>query len=99
MATPDRAQHRICLDEAQPRRRALERLGVEVRVGTRVSRCGPDGVMTANGSIEANTIIWAAGVMASPAAKWLEAEQDNSGRVVVGSDLTLKEHPEIFVIG
>lgn len=79
--------------------RALERLGVEVRIGTRVSRCGPDGVMSANGCIEASTIIWAAGVMASPAGKWLEAEQDPAGRVMVGGDLTLKDHPEIFVIG
>ena len=79
--------------------RALERLGVEVHVGTRVSRCGPDGVMSANGCIEAHTIIWAAGVMASPAGKWLEAEQDPAGRVVVGGDLTLKDHPAIFVIG
>jgi NADH dehydrogenase len=79
--------------------RALERLGVEVRVGTRVSRCGPEGVVIASGSIAAQTIIWAAGVMASPAAKWLGAEQGSAGRVIVQGDLTLKDHPEIFVIG
>jgi NADH dehydrogenase len=80
-------------------KRALEKLGVEVRLGTRVSRCDPEGVIVANERIEADTIIWAAGVMASPAAKWLGAETDHVGRVVVGRDLTLDGHPEIFVIG
>ncbi|MFX6945386.1 FAD-dependent oxidoreductase, partial [Acinetobacter baumannii] len=49
--------------------------------------------------IEAATIVWAAGVMASPAGRWLHAEADNAGRVRVGEDLTLPGHPEIFVIG
>jgi NADH dehydrogenase FAD-containing subunit len=80
-------------------KRALERLGVEVLLGTRVSRCGPEGVIISNDWIEADTIIWAAGVMASAAAKWLGAEQDHAGRVVVECDLTLNRHPEIFVIG
>ena len=80
-------------------KRALERLGVEVVLGTRVSRCSLDGVIVGNAEIEADTIIWAAGVMASPAAKWLGAEQDRAGRVVVERDLTLTGHPEIFVIG
>jgi NADH dehydrogenase len=80
-------------------KRALERLGVEVLLGARVSRCGPEGVIISNDCIEADTIIWAAGVMASPAAKWLGAEQDRAGHVVVERDLTLKGHPEIFVIG
>ena len=80
-------------------KRALERLGVEVRLGTRVSCCDPEGVIVSNERIEADTIIWAAGVIASPAAKWLDAEKDGAGRVVVGRDLTLEGHPEIFVIG
>jgi NADH dehydrogenase len=80
-------------------KRALEKLGVEVRLGARVSRCDPEGVTIANERIEAHTIIWAAGVMASPAAKWLDAEKDAAGRVVVRADLTLPDHPEIFVIG
>jgi len=80
-------------------KRALEKLGVEVRLGARVSRCDPEGVIIANERIEAHTIIWAAGVMASPAAKWLDAENDAAGRVVVGRDLTLPNHPDIFVIG
>jgi NADH:ubiquinone reductase (H+-translocating) len=80
-------------------KRALETLGVEVRLGTRVSCCHPEGVIVPNERIEADTIIWAAGVVASPAAKWLDAEKDGAGRVVVGRDLTLEGHPEIFVIG
>jgi NADH dehydrogenase len=80
-------------------KRALEKLGVEVRLGARVGRCDPTGVIIANERIEAHTIIWAAGVMASPAAKWLQAEKDAAGRVVVEPDLTLHSHPEIFVIG
>jgi NADH:ubiquinone reductase (H+-translocating) len=80
-------------------KRALEKLGVEVRLGTRVNRCDPAGVIVANDRIEADTIIWAAGVMASPAATWLGAVNDHAGRVVVGRDLTLDGHPEVFVIG
>ena len=80
-------------------KRALEKLGVEVHLGVRVSRCDPEGVIIANERIEAYTIIWAAGVMASPAAKWLDAEKDPAGRVTVEADLTLPSHPDIFVIG
>jgi NADH dehydrogenase len=67
--------------------RALKRMGVDVRMGTRVTGC------------DAGTIIWAAGVTASPAARWLGAEQDRAGRVIVGADLTVRGKPEIFVIG
>jgi NADH dehydrogenase len=49
--------------------------------------------------IEARTIIWGAGVMASPAGGWLNAETDRAGRAKVGPDLTVPGHPEIFVIG
>jgi NADH:ubiquinone reductase (H+-translocating) len=80
-------------------KRTLEKLGVEVRLGVRVSHCDPTGVVIADERIEAHTIIWAAGVMASPAAKWLDAEKDAAGRVVVEPDLTLPGHKEIFVIG
>jgi len=108
----DPGSARIVLVESGPRvlaafpetlsaaaKRALERLGVEVLLGARVSRCGPEGVIISNDCIEADTIIWAAGIMASPAAKWLGSEQDRAGHVVVERDLTLKGHPEIFVIG
>ena len=80
-------------------RRGLERLGVEVRLGAPVSACDADGVMVGDERIAARTVLWAAGVAASPAAKWLGAEKDRAGRVKVESDLSLPGHPEIFVIG
>ena len=78
---------------------ALAKLGVEVRLGTAVTDCTTDGVMIGNEFIAAATVLWAAGVMASPAATWLDAAHDRAGRVVVGPDLTLPGHPEVFVIG
>lgn len=80
-------------------RRALERLGVEVRLGHPVSQCDGNGVEVDGQRIEAHTVIWAAGVIASPAAKWLDAERDRVGRVVVEADLSVPGHRDIFVIG
>ncbi len=80
-------------------RRALERLGVEVRLGTPVGRCDEFGVVVGDERIETRTVIWAAGVAASPAAKWLGAAKDDAGRVIVAADLTVPGHREIFVIG
>ena len=79
--------------------RALTRMGAEVRTSTRVTACDRGGVDLDGGRIDAGTVIWAAGVQASPAARWLGAEADRAGRVVVGPDLSLPGHPEIFVIG
>jgi NADH dehydrogenase len=85
---------------SQSARRQLERLGVEVIVGSAVTRCDAAGVSLADGSaIKASCVLWAAGVMASRAAKWLDAAADRAGRVVVRSDLTVDGFPEIFVIG
>jgi NADH dehydrogenase len=78
--------------------RALTRLGVEVRLGATATCCA-DGVMLGDEHIASRTVIWAAGVAASPAAGWLGIEPGRGGRVPVGPDLTLPEHPEIFVIG
>jgi NADH dehydrogenase len=81
-------------------RRSLERLGVEVRTGDAVNACGEHGVTLASGAhIAARTIVWGAGVAASPAAKWLGAAKDKAGRVIVEPDLTLPGHREVFVIG
>jgi NADH dehydrogenase len=79
--------------------RELARKGVEVRTQTRVTRCDPLGVELEKGRIDAGAVIWAAGVEASPAARWLGAEADRAGRVVVGPDLSVPKHPEIFAIG
>ena len=80
-------------------KRALEKLGVEVELGRAVSECNAEGVMYGGQHLPAKTIIWAAGVAASPAAEWLGASADRAGRVMVEPDLTVAGHPEIFVIG
>jgi NADH:ubiquinone reductase (H+-translocating) len=79
--------------------RSLQQLGVEVRLGTPVSRCDEQGVVIGDQRLGSATIVWAAGVAASSAARWLGVEKDRAGRVIVGPDLTVPGHPEIFVIG
>ena len=79
--------------------RTLTRVGVEVRTETLVTKCDADGVDLKDGRIDASTVIWAAGVTASSAMRWLNAEGDRAGRVKVNSDLSLPGHPEIFVVG
>jgi NADH dehydrogenase len=74
-------------------------MGVEVMVDTRVTDCGSDGVMLGDRHIDASTIVWAAGVKASPAAQWISAEHDRAGRILVGPDLSVPDQPNIFVIG
>jgi NADH dehydrogenase len=80
-------------------RAALERAGVEVKTNTRVTNCDARGVDLEAGRIDAGTTIWAAGVIASPAARWLDAEADRAGRVKVRPDLSVPGHPAIFIIG
>jgi NADH dehydrogenase/putative oxidoreductase len=79
--------------------RALEQLGVDVRTGSRVEQIDGDGVRMDGVLLRAGTVLWAAGVVASPAARWLGAEADSSGRVQVDDHLRVPGHPEIFVIG
>jgi NADH dehydrogenase len=79
--------------------RSLERLHVEVRLGKPVTECDDRGVTIGDDRLQAATIIWAAGVASSSASKWLGVEKDRVGRVVVGPDLAVPGHPEIFVIG
>jgi NADH dehydrogenase len=78
----------------------LESLGVEVRTGALVEVVDPSGVTLVGGErIEAANVLWAAGVKASTLGVALEAETDRSGRVVVGEDLSLPGHQEVFVVG
>src|SRR6266566_964048 len=108
----DTRMTRIILIEAAPRilgafpeslarktQKRLVTMGVEVRTGTPVTDLDEHGVVVDGEHINASTIIWGAGVSASSAGKWLGAEVDRAGRVIVSSDLSVPGHPNVFVIG
>ena len=84
-------------------RTSLEQLGVEVRTGAPVTALDDAGVSIGQGSeairIEARTVVWAAGVIASPAGQWLGVETDRAGRVKVAPDLSVPGLRDVFVIG
>jgi NADH:ubiquinone reductase (H+-translocating) len=79
--------------------RALQQLGAEVRLASKVTGVEPDCVQLGDERIETRTAIWAAGVQASDAVKWLGSEADRAGRIKVTDHLTVPGHPEVFVIG
>ncbi|MDB5801031.1 MAG: pyridine nucleotide-disulfide oxidoreductase family protein [Rhodocyclales bacterium] len=79
--------------------RSLQRLGVEVRLNARVNDCDAGGVVIGDQRVRAGTIIWAAGVQASPAAAWLNVEADRAGRVKVAPDYSVPGYDNVFVIG
>ena len=108
----DPASARVRLVEAGPRvlssfpdvlslkaRRQLEKLGVEVLTGTPVSDIDSQGFKLGEQFVPARTVVWAAGVAASPLARTLDVPLDRAGRVPVQPDLTLPDHPELFVAG
>jgi NADH:ubiquinone reductase (H+-translocating) len=80
-------------------RRALERMGVEVLLETRIEAIDNYGVIANDRRIEAANVIWCAGVRASPVARWLGAPTEKGGQVRVAPDLSVPGHPDIFVIG
>jgi NADH:ubiquinone reductase (H+-translocating) len=94
-------------DLAERAQQSLARLGVEVRIGARVANIGPEAVLIQSGSaleeIRTRTVLWGAGVQASPFGKVLAeragAALDGAGRVIVGPDLSLPGHSDILVIG
>jgi NADH dehydrogenase len=103
---------RILLAEAGPRilpaypeelsRKAqaqLERMGVEVRTGAAVTAIEPGSAVIGGNRVASETVLWTAGVQASPLARSLGAPLDRAGRVLVEPDLSIPGHPEIFVIG
>src|SRR2546425_11994365 len=105
-------QARIVLVEALPRillafderlakkaHKALNRLGVEVRTNAPVEAIDTEGVVIAGERLPTKTVIWTAGVAASPAGQWLGAEIDRAGRGKVGSDTSVPGHPNVFVMG
>ena len=110
--TVDPKHARVLLIEAGPRLlptfpedlshyagRALRNLGVEVWLGRAITGCDAAGVMLGEERLPAGTVIWAAGVAASPAAAWLGVEADRAGRVKVGARLTPPGSDDVFVIG
>ncbi len=78
---------------------SLERLGVEVLLDSRVEEIDAGGVTVSGERVVAGTVLWAAGVVASPAARWLGAEADRAGRVKVGPDLAVPGQADVFAIG
>jgi len=77
----------------------LESLGVRVYTSTRVTRVDAEGIVADGQRIHAGTVLWGAGVLASPAGRWLGAATDQSGKVIVNADLSVPGHPEVFAIG
>lgn len=78
---------------------SLEALGVEVRLNGKVTRVDEQGATLGNERIEAATVLWAAGVVASPAAKWVAAETDRAGRITVAPDLSVPGRDGVYAIG
>ena len=108
----DPADARVILVQSGPRvlptfperlselaRGSLEDLGVEVRTDSRVEHVDSSGVRIKNRNIPARTVLWAAGVVASPAARWVNREADGAGRVKVEADLSVSGLPNVFAIG
>jgi len=108
----DPAQARVILVQAAPRllpsfpeglaqiaQRSLEQLGVEIHLGSRVDHIDDTGVAVNGTRIAASTVLWAAGVAASPAAVWLNAPADKAGRLIVGDDLRVPGLANVFAIG
>ncbi len=108
----DPSETRVMLLEAGPRvlssfpeslsakaRKQLEKLGVEVRTGTPVGAIDGEGVQLGEERIAARTVLWAAGVAASPRARALDVPLDRAGRVPVQPDLSVPGLPEVFVAG
>ncbi len=108
----DPRQSRIILLEGGPRvlpvypedlsasaERQLKEMGVEVRTNAMVTNIEPGLVSVGNEKIPASVILWGAGVAASPLGKILGVPVDKAGRVIVERDLTVPEHPEVFVTG
>ena len=110
--TFDPADSRVILVQSAPRllpafseslsaiaRRSLEKLGIEVLLSSRVDAIDSEGVLVSERRIAARTVLWAAGVAASPAAKWLAADADSAGRIRVGPDFSVNGIPDVFAIG
>jgi NADH dehydrogenase len=108
----DPTSARILLYEAGPRilptypedlsikaQQHLESLGVQVYTNARVTNVDSDGIVVGGQRIQAATVLWGAGVVASPAGRWLGVETDKFGKIMVGPDLSVSGHKDVFGIG
>ena len=86
-------------DLSEKARLQLERLGVTVWLGKLVTAVDADGVTMGAERLETKTVLWAAGVAASPLGRFLGGELDRAGRVKVAPDLSVPGHPEVLVVG
>jgi NADH dehydrogenase len=86
-------------DLASKATRSLEKLGVQVWTNSMVSNVDENGVQIGNERIEAATVLWAAGVTATGIGKTMDVATDRIGRIIVDEDLSIQDHPEIFVGG
>ncbi len=89
----------VSADSSAYAQSALEKLGVDVRLGTPVTRCDAQSVTIGDEPLPCRTVLWAAGVAASPVGRWLDTEIDSAGRVIVEPDLSVAVDPNIFVVG
>ncbi len=80
-------------------RRHLEELGVEVHTNAKVERVDEQGVIVNGERISSRTVLWTAGVVASPAGRWLGVDVDKAGRINVNTDLSVPGHPNVFAVG
>lgn len=79
--------------------RHLEGLGVKIYTNTPVTRVDAEGIVAGGQRVRAATVLWGAGVLASPAGRWLETATDKLGKIEVNPDLSVPGYPEIFAIG
>jgi len=86
-------------DLSRSAEKQLRHLGVEVQTSTMVTGIEPSAVMIGQTRLPASVVLWAAGVAASSLGKKLKAPTDRAGRVLVNPDLSIPEHPEVFVVG
>ena len=77
----------------------LESLGVQVHTSARVTSVDAKGIVVSGERVLAATVLWGAGVVASPAGRWLNVATDKSGKITVGPELSVPGHPEVFAIG
>jgi len=108
----DPTSAQILLYEAAPRilptypedlsikaQRHLESLGVEVHTNALVTSVDSEGIVVGGERIQAGTVLWGAGVLASPVGSWLRVETDRYGKIIVGPELSVPGHPEVFAVG